>query len=161
MDLIYPACLKDQRKYTKKVNPLYSVVETSVNEGSEMVFNHPIHPLNQDRVLRLKKVMTRVSPLFNRLLDEPPGDNKWIIIGEFSRFRPAPHLSGRIVDEDRFNSPQRHVHNLVDVDSRFIRAHICFLCRKECRWLVIHPLPGFVRPEVGSGLPDSILELYV
>ena len=105
--------------------------------------------------------MTWVTPLFNCLLDEPPSDEKRIIIWQFSRFRPVPHLSDRIVDEGRFNSLQCHVHNLVDVDGAIIRTQFRFLCHKKGWRFVMQSLPGFVRPEIGSGLLDSILKSHV
>ena len=88
-----------------KVNSLDSVVEPSVNEGSEMFLNHAIHPFSQNGILGLKKLMTWVRPLFNCLLDEFLCDDKWVVIWELSRFRPELHLSNRIVDEGQVNSP--------------------------------------------------------
>jgi len=161
MDLTYPACQKVRRKHAKKVDSLYSVVETSVNKGSEMFFNHTIHLFNQNGILRLEKLVARVSPLFNCLLYKPLSDNEWIIVRKFPSFRPAPHLSDRMVDTGRFNLLHCHVHNLVDVDGTIIRTQFRFLCRKEGWRVVVHPLPGFVWPEVGSGLLDGVLKPYV
>ena len=123
-----------------------------------MILNHAVHSFNQNGVLCLKKFMAWVSPLFDRLLYEPLRDDKWIIIGEFSSLRPAPHLSDRIVDEGRLNLLHCHIHNLVDMDGTIIRTQLRFFRRKEGWWFVVHPLPGFVWPKVGSGLLDGVLE---
>jgi len=71
------------------MDSLYSAVETPVNEGSEMVFDHAVHSLSQNGILRLKQLVARASPLFNCLLYEPLSDDKWIIIRKFSSFGSA------------------------------------------------------------------------
>lgn len=129
-----------------------------MNEGSEIFFDHTVHSFNQNCILRLKQLVAWVSPLFNCLLYEPLSNDKWIIIGKFSSFGSAPHLSDRIVDEGRFNLLQCHVHYVFDVDGTIIRTQLHFFCRKEGWRVVVHPLPGFVWPEVGSGLLDGVLE---
>jgi len=113
MRLTYPGCQKVRRK-NAKVDSLYSVVETSVNEGSEVILNHAAYPFNQNGVLCRKRLVAWVSPLSNCLLYEPMNNNKRIIVRKFSSFCPAPHLNDRIVDEGRFNLLQGHVHYTVD-----------------------------------------------
>ena len=87
------------------VNSLDSVVEATVNEGSEVLFEHSIHVPDENGVLRLKELMSWVRPLFDRLLYELSGDNEWIVVWELSRLGPTLDLSHRAVKWGQFHSP--------------------------------------------------------
>ena len=74
-----------------------------MNEGSEVLLDHPVHTFNENRVLRLEELMSRISPLINCLPYELPGDNEWIVIGELSCLGPALHLSGQTANGGQFS----------------------------------------------------------
>ena len=64
-----------------------------MDERSEVFLYHAVHALDENGVLGLEQLVGWVSPFFNRLFDELPGDHKWIIIGELSCLRPRLGLS--------------------------------------------------------------------
>ena len=108
-----------------------------MDEGSEVLFKHPVHLSDENGVLRLKELMSWVRPLFNRLFYELSGDNEWIVVREFSRLGPTLNLSHRAAKYGQLHSPQCHVHHLIHVDGTVIRTQFCFFRRKESWWLVV------------------------
>jgi len=77
---------------------------------------------------------------------------------EVLEFWLCTHLSDRIVEEGRFNLLHCHIHDPIDMDGTIIRTQLRFLRCKESWWVIVHPLPRYVWPEVGSGLLDGVLE---
>ena len=69
------------------------VVEASMGEGSEVLLDHVVHPFSENGILRLKELMTWVSPLLNGLLDEGLGYRKRIVVGELSCLGTTIRLS--------------------------------------------------------------------
>jgi hypothetical protein len=59
----------------KEPNLLDMMVKTSVPEREEVIVDHIIHPLDQDLIHLLQKVVTRDIPLLDRYLDESLRDN--------------------------------------------------------------------------------------
>jgi len=149
----------------KEVNALYSVIETSMNEGREVLFDHAVHPFNDDSVLRLEELVAWVSPFLGRLSDEPPRDNERIIVRKLPCLRPTLRLSHQVTrgggEGGQFHSLKRRIHHLVHVDGTTVRTQFCLLRCKKGGWFVVEALPGFIWPEVGSGLLDSVLEFLV
>lgn len=82
------------KKLTETLDLLYPVVEAPMGEGSEVLLNHAVHPLNENSVLRLEEFVARVDPLLDRLFYEPFGHHKRIIIGEFPGFSSTLHMRG-------------------------------------------------------------------
>ena len=132
-----------------------------MNEGSEVLLDHPVHPFNENGVLCLKELMGWIGPFIDRLSYEFPGDDEWVVIRELSCLGPELDLSGQTANGDQCRSPQCHVHNLIHVYSALIRTQLHFLRRKEGGWLVMQPLPRFVWSEVRGSLLDSVLESHV
>jgi len=112
--------LEAGREHVNGMNSLDPVVEATVDEGSKVLFEHPVHLSDENSVLRLKEVMSWVRPLFDCLFYELPGDNEWIVVREFSRLGPTLDLSRRAAKESQVHSPQRHVHNLIHMDCAII-----------------------------------------
>ena len=71
------------------MNSLDPVIETSMDEGSEVLLDHAVHAFDEDGVFCLEELMTRVRPLLDGLFDELPGDDERIIVRELPRFGPA------------------------------------------------------------------------
>ena len=67
-----------------------------MNEGSEVLLDHAVHPLSENGVLRLEELVAWVSPLLGRLFDEPFRDNKRVIIRKLPCLRPTLHLSHQV-----------------------------------------------------------------
>lgn len=73
----------------KELHLLDMMVKTSVPEREEVIVDHAIHPLDQDLIHVLQKVVTRGIPLLDRYLDESLGDNIQGVTREFPRPRPV------------------------------------------------------------------------
>ena len=104
----------------KGVNSLDPVIQTAMDERSEVFLDHCVHPVNQNGVLGFKELMTWVGPLFNGLFDEPPGDDKWIVVRELSCLGPTLDLSDRTTGRRRSHSLLCHTHNLIHIDGALV-----------------------------------------
>jgi len=65
-----------------------------MNEGSEVLLDHTVYSFRENGVLLLEEFVGRINPLLYRLLNEPSGNNEWVIIGELPRLGPVRELSG-------------------------------------------------------------------
>ena len=93
-----------RRKRTREVNSLDSVIEASVDEGSELLVQYPVHPFNENGVLCLEELVTWIGPLLDCLFDEPSGDDEWVVVGELSCLCPVVVFSYRTAQGCRFDS---------------------------------------------------------
>ena len=126
-----------------------------------MLIDHAIHPFRKNRVLSLEEVVARISPLPDRFFDELPCNNKWIVIGKLPRLRSTSFLSSWWAKAKRSHLLERQFHDVVHMNGGLIRAQQCFLGSEERGWIVVHPLPRFIRTEVWSSVSNGVSELGV
>ena len=120
----------------KGANSLDTVVEATMNKGSEVLLDHPVHTFNENRMFGLKELMSRINPFLRCLSYELSGDDEWIIIGELSCLGPALDLSNQTANGDQFHSPHCHVHNLIHMDGTLVRTQLRFF-RCEEGWRLV------------------------
>jgi len=125
-----------QKIVHKGANSLDPVVESTMNEGSEVLLDHHIHTFNKNGMLRLEELMGWIGPFINRLSYELSGDDEWIVIGELSCLGPALDLSNQTANGDQFRSPHCHVHNLIHMDGTLVRTQLRFF-RCEEGWRLV------------------------
>lgn len=59
-----------------------------------MFLDQAIHPFDENSVFLLKKLVTRVDPLLNRLLYKPSSYDERIIVRKFPCFGPTLNVRG-------------------------------------------------------------------
>ena len=97
------SAFKARNKYTKEEDSLDSVVEATMNEGSKVVLNHPVHSFGENGIFFLEKFVARISPLLDRLFNELSCNNEWVVIRELSCLGPVLDLSGRTARGVKFS----------------------------------------------------------
>ena len=121
MDLANPVLLSTRTGHGK-VNLLGPVIQTSMEIGSKVFFNHAVDSFNKNRVLRFKEVVARIRPPLDRFFDELPCDDEWIVVGKLSRLRPTLLLNSWTVRVKKSYSLECQVHNLIHIDDAIIRT---------------------------------------
>ena len=75
------------------------MIESPVGERSEVVIDHTIYPLSENCILRLKKLVSWISPFLDRLLYESLGNDKRIVVRKLPSLGSTFDISGRAIDE--------------------------------------------------------------